>query len=74
MAKNNNRYKNQKKYSQRRDNLVGVKRQPLPRNKRERQIQQLSLEMEHFNKVKKQVAYKVRQKLGYDFNLSLIHI
>lgn len=68
MAKNNNRYKNQKKYSQRRDNLVGVKRQPLPRNKRERQIQQLSLEMEHFNKVKKQVAYKVRQKLGYDFN------
>ena len=68
MAKNNNRNANSKKFNQRRDNLVGLKRQPLPRNKRERQIEQLSTDLQNFNKVRKQVAYKVRQKLGYDFN------
>lgn len=68
MAKNNNRNANSKKFNQRRDNLVGLKRQPLPRNKRERQIEQLSIDLQHFDKVKKQVAHKVRQKLGYDFN------
>lgn len=67
MARKNSKAKTNKKYSQRRDNLVGVKRQPLQSSKRTRQIEQLTIEMEHFNKVRKQVAYKARQKLGYDF-------
>ena len=68
MAKNNNRCKTQNKYSQRRDNLVGLKRQPLPRNKRERQIKELSSDLKNFDKVLKSVSYAVREKLGYDFN------
>jgi len=68
MAKNNNRNANTKKYSQRRDNLVGLKRQPLPRNKRERQIKELSSDLKNFDKVLKSVSYIVREKLGYDFN------
>lgn len=68
MANKNSKAKSNKKYNQRRANLSGVKQQPLPRNKRERQIQQLTLDMQHFNKVRKSVVHKARQKLGYDFN------
>ncbi len=68
MAKNNSRNANTKKFSQRRDNLVGLKRQPLPRNKRERQIKELSSDLKNFDKVLKSVSYAVREKLGYDFN------
>lgn len=68
MARNNrNKKTSNKKYNQRRDNLVGLKQQPVPRNKRERQIQELTKDMQNFEKVRKCVAHKARQRLGYDF-------
>lgn len=68
MANKNSKAKSRNKFDQRRTSLVGVKRRPLPRDKRERQIQQLTLEMQHFSKTRKAVAHKARQKLGYDFD------
>ena len=58
-----------KKFSQRKENLVGVKQQPLPRDKRERKIEQLELKMKHFNKERKKVAHDARQQLGYNFDV-----
>lgn len=68
MGKNNNHANNKAKYSQRRDNLVGVKNQPLPRSKRENQIKQLSIEMQHFDKCMKKAKHIARVKLGYNFD------
>lgn len=59
---------NNKKYSQRTQGLSGVKVQPVPRTRKERQIAQLTYALEHFEKVKKQVTHEVCKKLGYDFN------
>lgn len=65
MANKNNK---SKKYEQRQANLVGVKKQPLSRSKRENQIHQLTIELQHFEKAKKKAKHVARVKLGYNFD------
>lgn len=67
---NNKKRKNKQnqKFTQRRDNLVGVKSTPIPRGKRENQIKQLSIEMQHFDKSLKKAKHVARVKLGYNFD------
>lgn len=56
------------KFKERRGNLKGLKRQPLPRSKRENQIEARSNNLRHFNKTRRSVANQARQRLGYDFD------